>query len=109
MNHLKLVRKNEGIEIFRASGRPVDLAEYDLYAIQWRQFYDIASGRAKLDMQKLHRYLSYGEYKLQQSFKTHVYCADFDDCQALMEKLSLNMLLGVSSDTGLLIGILQDT
>lgn len=101
--------KQDKIEIFRASGRPVDLAEYELYAVQWREFYDIASGRAKLDMQKLHRYLSYGEFKLQQSFKTKVQCANFDDCQALMEKLSLNMLLGVSSETGLLIGILQDT
>lgn len=96
------------MEIFRASGRPVDLTEYELYAQQWREFYDIAAARAKLDMQKLHRYLSYGEYKLQQSFKTKTYCADFAECQALMEKLSLNMLLGVSSETGLLIGILQD-
>lgn len=101
--------KQDKIEIFRASGRPVDLTEYELYAVQWRQFYDIASGRAKLDMQKLHRYLSYGEFKLQKSFQKKVFCTDFGECHALMEQLGLNILLGVSSETGLLIGLLQDT
>lgn len=105
---LQLVKEQENIEIFRASGRPVDLQQYEEYAQQWRIFYDKASEKAVLDMQKLHRYLSFGEHLLQKSYTTQVYCASFEECRALMEKLSVNMLLGISSDNGKLIGILQD-
>lgn len=105
---VQLVREQSQIEIFRASGRPVDLQQYEEYAQQWRIFYDKAATKAKLDMQKLHRYLSFGEHLLQKSYQTRVFCQSFEECRALMEKLSLNMLLGISSEDGKLVGVLQD-
>lgn len=52
------------LELFRKSGQPVDLSDRSRYEEEWKQIYDKVAERAKLDMLKSARMLSFCERQL---------------------------------------------
>lgn len=52
------------VKLFRQSGEPVEPSAQEAYRADWANYYDKAQSRAKLDMLKLQRMLSYGERQL---------------------------------------------
>lgn len=52
------------LKLFRQSGMPVKLESLEAYQKDWKEFFDKASERAKLDNMKLTRFLSFGERAL---------------------------------------------
>lgn len=97
------------LQVYRSSGRPVNLEDYMIYMEDWRLFYDKAAARAGLDMRKMHRFLQYGEKALARKHEKKVTVNEFADIRKLIMETGCNALIGVSSENEELIIILQDT
>jgi hypothetical protein len=100
--------KSDCIKIYRASGRPVDPEDVERYLADWQKFYDKSIERAKLDMMKLSRFLSFGAHILQKQHYKETLIHNFADLAKLQMDVGAPMLVGVDSVTFQLIAIIQD-
>lgn len=101
-------KQTQKIQLFRNSGKPVDPESEQAYINDWRSFYDKCLERALLDNMKLQRFLSFGERLLQKKHYVPTYAESFEQLAEKIVELGYPITLGISQDTGELIGIIQD-
>lgn len=101
-------RKIKKVRIYRRSGRPVNIADEELFMADWRAFYDKATQRAKLDMMKLQRYLRFGHHMLERKYDKPVYVHNFNELRNLQVEVGFPIALGISAETMDLIGVVED-
>lgn len=101
-------KKIKKVRIYRRSGRPVNIADEELFMADWRAFYDKAVARAKLDMMKLQRYLKFGHHMLERKYDRPVFVKNFDELRDLQVEVGFPIALGISAETMDLIGIVED-
>lgn len=60
------------LKLYRKSGLPVNLSDRTAYEEAWRNFYDKATARAGLNMEKMQRFCSFGERALVRKYNIEV-------------------------------------
>ena len=98
---------DKGIRVFKKSGRPIDPEQEVKFKEDWTVFYDKAAERAMLDMIKLQRFLSFGNYLLSKKYYTDVYVKNLTGILEKMQEVGQNLTIGLSNE-GEMVGIFED-
>lgn len=96
------------IQVFKNSGRPVDDSLDSKYMVDWQAFYDKAGERAKLDMMKLQRYLSFGSHCLQLKYAETYFITSFAELADLHVNSGYPISFGLDASSHTPIFIIQD-
>ena len=99
------------LELFRYSNAPVEPEAQKQYYTDWQLFYDKAAAKAGLDMLKMKRYLSYGEYLLMKKHGVKVEIElpkSVKQWDALLSKYESPIMIAQRADKKGLVLILKD-
>lgn len=96
------------VKVYRQSGRPVNPEDEQRYFEDWRVYYDKAGERAKLDMMKLTRFLSFGAYMLNKKYYKEVVVDSLEQLKEMHLNVGHPLLIGVDAQSLELIAIIQD-